>query len=390
MSIDAHARGHAFYQEALTGVRALAAVWVMLFHVNAFAGPRVLSIHPFGVRIDLHPLMTVGWVGVTLFFVLSGFLLTTHLLDALERGDDRALPKYFLARVRRVIPAFWAQLAILFIVAFAVEHAPPPWTADIPLHLAMLHNVSEIKSYEINSVYWTLPIEFAFYLVLPIIAVRLARLDAAGTSRWKALVLLYAAAVAVSVGYRYVAYRLAGTNIAWISNQLPGTIDQFVIGTVLAAQWRWWRKAGKGPERAQRFSNALTLAGLAGMVAMIYYLDAIYDTFWVGNPAVYYWYSIDALFAGMVVLGAAMGGGVARWLFANPVAIFLGTISYSLYLWHYPVIEWLRNANLGYAAFFAVAIPLCIAASALSYALVERPFLKPRRKTAPHEPAIAG
>ena len=389
MSIDAHARGHAFYQEALTGVRALAAVWVMLFHVNAFAGPRVLSIHPFGVRIDLHPLMTVGWVGVTLFFVLSGFLLTTHLLDALERGDDRVLPGYFVARVRRVIPAFWAQLAILFVVAFAIGQAPPPWTRYIPLHLLMLHNVSEAASYAINPVYWTLPIEFAFYLVLPVIAVRLARLDASG-SRGRALVLLYAAAVAVSIGYRYVAYRLAGTNIAWISNQLPGTIDQFVIGTVLAAQWRRWRKAGQGPERARRLSNALTLGGLAGMLGMVYYLDSIYETFWVGNPAVYYWYSVDAFFAGMVVLGAAMGGRAARRLFANPVAVFLGTISYSLYLWHYPVVEWLRPAALGYATFFAVAIPLCIAASALSYALVERPFLKRRAKPPAAEPAVAG
>ncbi len=360
-SIDAHARGHAFYQEALTGVRALAAVWVMLFHVNAYAGPRVLSVSPFGVRIDLHPLMTVGWLGVTIFFVLSGFLLTTHLLDAFERRDERVLPRYFAARIRRVIPAFWAQLAILFVVAFAIRQAPPPWTPYIPLHLLMLHNVSETASYAINSVYWTLPIEFAFYLVLPIIAVRLARLDAAGASPWKTLVLLYAAALGVSIAYRYAAYPLGGTNIAWISNQLPGTIDQFVLGTVLAAQWRWWRKSGEAQARAARMSDALTIAGLAGMVAMIYYLDHIYETFWVGHPAVYVWYSINAFFAGMVVMGAAMGGRIARWIFGNPIAIFLGTISYSLYLWHYPIVEWLRPLDLGYATFFAVAIPLCIA-----------------------------
>jgi peptidoglycan/LPS O-acetylase OafA/YrhL len=379
--LDAHARGHAYYQEALTGVRALAAAWVMLFHVNAFAGPRILAIEPFGVRMALHPLLTVGWVGVTIFFVLSGFLLTTHLLDALERRDERVMPRYFAARLRRVIPAFWAQLAILFVVAFAIAQAPPPWTRYIPLHLLMLHNVSETASYSINSVYWTLPIEFAFYFVLPIIVVRLARLDARGRSPWKTLVLLYAAALAVSVAYRFAVYPLGGTNIAWISNQLPGTIDQFVLGTVLAAQWRWWRKSGEAAARAARLSDALTVGGLAGMVAMIYYLDGIYETFWIGSSAVYWWYSVDAIFAGAIVLGAAMGGRVARALFANPVALFLGTISYSLYLWHYPVVEWLRPLGLGYAAFFAAAIPLCIVASALSYALVERPFLKSRAGT---------
>jgi peptidoglycan/LPS O-acetylase OafA/YrhL len=316
--------------------------------------------------------------------VLSGFLLTTHLLDALERHDERVLPRYFMARLRRVIPAFWVQIAILFVVAWVIGRSPPPWARYIPLHLAMLHNVSEEASGAINGVYWTLPIEFAFYLVLPIGAVRLARLEAAGTSRWKALVLLYAAALGVSLAYRYAVFPLGGTNIAWISNQLPGTIDQFVIGAVLATQWRWWRKSGGAPLLASRLSDGLVLGGLAGMLAMIYYLDSIHESFWVGNPAVYYWYSVNALFAGMVVLGAAMGGRVARWLFANRVAVLLGTISYSLYLWHFPVVEWLRPAGLGYAAFFAAAIPLAIAASALSYLLVERPFLKTGKRAAAH------
>jgi hypothetical protein len=64
--IDEHARRHAFYQEGLTGLRALAAGWVLLFHVNAVAGPRIISVHPFGVRIDLHPLLTVGFPHVPL------------------------------------------------------------------------------------------------------------------------------------------------------------------------------------------------------------------------------------------------------------------------------------------------------------------------------------
>ena len=375
--MDAHARGHVFYQEGLTGLRALAAVWVLLFHVNAFAGPRILSIHPFGVRVDLHPLMTVGWIGVTIFFVLSGFLLTTHLLAALERDEPRVMRRYFLARLRRVIPAYWAQLAILFAVAFAIGQAAPAWTRYLPLHLAMLHNVSEQASFSINSVYWTLPIEFGFYILLPLVVARLADREKSAGPPWKLLALLYAAALVISITWRYVAFRVAGAEVVWLSNQLPGTLDQFVLGAVLAAGWRWWRRGRAGAVRPDGLSNALTLAGLAGMLAMIYYLDSIYATFWAGHPAVYVWYSIDAVFAGMLALGVAMGGPVARWLFANRVAVFLGTISYSLYLWHYPIVEWLRPAaSQGFAMFFAIAIPACIAASALSYVLVERPFLK--------------
>jgi peptidoglycan/LPS O-acetylase OafA/YrhL len=377
--MDAHARGHAFYQEGLTGLRALAACWVMLFHVNGFAGPRVLSVHPFGVRIDLHPLMTVGWLGVTIFFVLSGFLLTTHLLGSLERRDEGTLRRYFLARIRRVIPAYWAQLAILFVVACVVGRGVPDWARYIPAHLVMLHNVSEKASYAINSVYWTLPIEFAFYFVLPVVATRLAAREAWPAARlYGLLALLYAVSLAVSIAYRVAVFPMGDANIAWISNQLPGTIDQFMLGTVLAAGMRRWKK--DGGVAPGWLSAMLTLGGLAGMVALIYYLDANHLTFWAGHHAVYWWYSANAFCAGMLVLGVALGGRLSRALFANPVALAIGAISYSLYLWHWPVVQWLHPAKLGFGMFFAVAIPLSLAASALSYWLVERPFLRSARR----------
>jgi peptidoglycan/LPS O-acetylase OafA/YrhL len=376
--MDSHARGHVFYQEGLTGLRALAACWVTLFHVNAFAGPRVISIHPFGFRIDLHPLMTVGWLGVTIFFVLSGFLLTMHLMNTLERREEGTLRRYFAARIRRVIPAYWAQLAILLIVAYVAAGRAPDWTQYVPLHLLMLHNVSEKASFAINSVYWTLPIEFAFYFILPLIATRLAaREDWAAPRFYRLLALLYAASLAIAIGYRYAAFRLAGASPVWISNQLPGAIDVFMLGTVIAVGLRRWRKDGRPV--ARWLPDALTLVGLSGILVLIYYLDAIYATFFTGHHAVYWWYSANGLFAGVLVLGVALGGAVSRVLFANVVAVAIGTISYSLYLWHFPVVEWLGAAKLGYGEFFAAAIPLSLVASALSYWLVERPFLRPAR-----------
>ena len=378
--MDAHARAHAFYQEGLTGVRALAACWVMLFHVNAFAGPRVLSVSVLGHDVHLHPLITVGWLGVTIFFVLSGFLLTTHLLSSIERGGESLLPRYFLARVRRVIPAYWAQIAILFAVALVVDHAVPQWTRNIPQHLVMLQNTSEFESSLINGVYWTLPIEFAFYFVLPIVAVRLAaRETMPDAGMYRLLAVLYLVCVAIAIAWRVVVYPMGGTNIAWISNQLPGTLDQFMLGTVLAAGLRRWRRTHPHAQTAAA-SNALTLVGLTGIVSLMYYLDAIHATFWTGRHyAVYWWYSANALYVGLLVLGVALGGGVSRALFANRVAIAIGTISYSLYLWHLPIVLWLQPVNLGYATYFAVAIALTLAASALSYFLVERPFLRAGR-----------
>jgi peptidoglycan/LPS O-acetylase OafA/YrhL len=388
--MDAHARDHVFYQEGLTGLRALAACWVTVFHVNAFAGPRVLSIHPFGVRIDLHPLMTVGWLGVTIFFVLSGFLLTTHLLNTLERREEGTLKRYFIARIRRVIPAYWAQLLVLFVVALVAGRAIPDWTRYLPLHLVMLHNVTEEAGSAINGVYWTLPIEFAFYFILPIVATRLAARDGWPAARlYRSLALLYLVSLAIAIAYRMAVFELARPNAVWISNQLPGSLDQFMLGTVLAAGLRRWKKDGR--PIAPGASNALTLAGLAGILALMYYLDAIIATFWLGHHAVYWWYSANAMCAGILVLGVSLGGGVSRVLFANAVAVAIGTISYSLYLWHFPVVQWLQGARLGYGEFFAAAIPLSLAVSALSYWLVERRFLvrsaRPRTGRSHGDPA---
>jgi peptidoglycan/LPS O-acetylase OafA/YrhL len=112
----------------------------------------------------------------------------------------------------------------------------------------------------------------------------------------------------------------------------------------------------------------------------MYYVDAIHATFWSGrHGAVYWWYSANALCVGLLVLGTALGGGISRALFANPLAVAIGTISYSLYLWHLPIVMWLVPAGLGYGVFFAVSIPLTLAASTASYFLVERPFLRTGR-----------
>jgi peptidoglycan/LPS O-acetylase OafA/YrhL len=198
------------------------------------------------------------------------------------------------------------------------------------------------------------------------------------------LVLIYAASVVLSVAYRYAVFPVGGENPAWISNQLPGTIDQFMIGTVLATGWRWWRADHEPGPGVARLSTALAAGGFMGIIAMIYYLDSIYDVFWSGkHPAVYVWYSVHAAFVGMLVLGVAMGGPLTRAVFANRVALLLGTISYSLYLWHFPVILWVEKiGKMGYATFFLVSIVACLAVSAISYLLLERPFLKMSRRSA--------
>ena len=372
-----------FFRDGLTGLRALAALWVTMFYLNALVGPKVISVGIFGFECHLHPLITIGWVGANIFFVLSGFLLTTHLMETQRPAWPRlTFRNYFIARIRRVFPAYWAQLAVLFLIAVATSRALPEWTDTIPLHLPMIHNLTERASFAINPVYWTLPIEFSFYLCLPLVARWLLRAEVeGGAARWRTLAFVVLGTLTLSWCYRIVvfsAYRDSPVNtIVWALSQIPGTIDQFILGTAAAAALRWWKQDGHLARRGM--ASLLCAASLAGIVAMMYFLDSIFAVYWSGHWAVYVWYSAAAGFVALLIVSIALSGALPRGLFENRVAIFLGTISYSIYLWHFPIAVALAQAldapRLGLGRFVLIALPAILAASCVSYYLVERPFL---------------
>lgn len=379
------------YRDGLTGLRAYAACWVMLFHVNAFVGPRHLVIGSSGLALDLTPLVTIGWVGVDLFFVLSGFLLTTHLLERWPIAERRTvLRDYFRARVLRVFPAYWAQLAVLLAVAVIAQGgAMPPWSRDLPLHVPMLHNLTERASFAINPVYWTLPVEFGFYVCLPFVASHLARGEAAGGgAAWLRLAGILAVAVAATWAYRYAVFRMyagsAVNTIVWATSQLPGTLDQFVIGASAAAGYRLLepRITARTTGARGRMSAALFAAGAAGVIAMMYVIHNTPD-YWSGNPLLFVWHTITATFVAMVILAIVISGPATRLVFENRVAMFLGTVSYSIYLWHFPIAKWTAGLvdlpSLGLGAALLLLAPIVIVASTLSYYAVERPFLRRSR-----------
>jgi peptidoglycan/LPS O-acetylase OafA/YrhL len=386
-----------FFQPGLTGLRAFAACWVMLFHLNALVGPRTMFLDLGFTQFEVTHLATIGWVGVDIFFVLSGFLLTTHLLEARSAGPWPAvLRRYLVARIRRVIPAYWAQIAILFAVAVIATRALPEWTAYIPLNALMIHNLVQAASQAINPVYWTLPIEFGFYLALPLFLRLLVALERAPLARRLALLALVVACVfAITWTYRYIAFRMYSSSpvntIVWATSQLPGSFDEFVLGSAAAAAMRW-RSLERGLPSArarEALSSAFLVVGCAGLFGMMYFLHRIHAQYWSGHWALIVWHTIASGFIALGIAGIALAGRPAKAVFANPVAMFLGTVSYSIYLWHFPIALWIAHAigmqGMTLGRFSLVVVPVVIVASALSYYVVERPFIHSARR-----PASAG
>lgn len=371
----------------LTGVRALAAGLVLAFHLFAYA-----RIERLVFGLDFTPLVTIGWVGVGVFFVLSGFLLTIHLVERLqERGSVRALyGDYMRDRILRVVPAYWAQIAVLLVVGWIASGTVPAWVSTVPLHLVFLQNFSPAAHSAINGVYWSMPVEFSFYLVLPLLVGGLLRSgpDAQGLARRAAIVALAGIAIAATVR-RYVVAKYGANGVGYVFwatfTHLPGCADMFAAGVAAGLVFI----AAGAPDatvdpRWARRGDAIALAGIASLVAAMYAVDVRAADYWQPNAFYYFWYSFASLAIALLVFGVAVRGPVTRALFENALILWLGTISYSIYLWHLVLMPHIAaavdSATLSWAAFAVMATPVIVAVSAASYYLVERPFLRLKKR----------
>ncbi len=365
--------------DGLTGLRGVAAAWVVLYHVWVHAEPRLMTVSWGGWEADLTPLFSTGWVGVDILFVLSGFLLAIPFAEAAEgrRGAVR-MKNYYARRVLRVLPAYYIQVVLLTLLAHAGLWGGPADPGTLLLHGLMLHGLSPEVASRINGVYWTLPIEFAFYLVLPLIMPLL--LGRRGRLWFGALVLGVLA-------YRLIAFQWVqdapvGQKV-WLMEQLPGRLDQFLFGAVAAvfALRRGWLDGRAVPSGR---GGALALALVAAFVGWLYLLHGNFETYWEGAPLLYVWHMVIGVLVAGGILALLHAPAWLRWPLANPLVAFVGLVSYSLYLWHLPVIAWVDRFLLadhdGYllVPLLAIAGPLSLLVAALSYAITERPFLRLR------------
>lgn len=355
---------------ALTGLRGLAAGWVFAFHLWQFCGRPVLTI----AGIDVSPLLAGGHYGVDLFFVLSGFLLARPFVAARVRGTP-APPwgAFMVRRARRVLPAYWLQLAILVAIAGVAAFS----ALELMTHATLTFNAIDNGS-RINAVYWTLPIEWDFYVVLPLLSLAL---PAAGRRPW-----LLPALVAFAFAFRVFCWSVLFRDppdvatFRWVI-QLPARIDQFAIGMAVA----WWLAARPLPSATVR--SALAFAGLV-LLAAVAWITVLHGG--ELNAARLPWAYVQAPLAALgcagLILAAATPGDGPNRLWRSAPMLFLGTISYSLYLWHYPVLAWLAPSSADRPwLLIASGVAVSLAVATASWWLAERPFQRGRAVSRPAE-----
>lgn len=343
-------------------LRAIAIVWVMLFHSWMIGG---LGMPWF------QPVADYGWMGVDLFFVLSGYLIGFQLLAPLSRGEPLRFGAFYLRRAFRILPAFLAVLAV-YVLFPAWREAPglqPAWqflTFTLNILIDYRHNQAFSHA-------WSLCVEEHFYLLFPLLAWWLAR----HASR---VLVVGAVAVVVMAGMLLRAYAvLHGKD--WLESiyyptwtRLDGLLAGVLLATIQAYRPGWW-------DAAQRRANTLAVAGLLVVGASIWLFRD--KTAFAASV-----FGFPLLATGLALLVAAAAGStgwMGRWRI--PGAGWIAGISYSLYLSHklamHAVHDALSNwsAVHGLIAFAVYALAIAVTGALLHYA-IERPFLHLRTRLA--------
>jgi peptidoglycan/LPS O-acetylase OafA/YrhL len=350
---------------AVDGIRGLAALSVLWFHVwlyreNRPSGERSLLFDQASFQMHL---------GLVCFFVLSGFLLYRSFARAALEGSRADVGAYAIRRAARIVPAYYAAIAgVLALYAITGVGNITPSPGELPLFLVFGQNYSMATIMQLIPVAWTLCVEVAFYVVLPLIgliALALGRRPAAQA-------LMLASIIVLATGWNRIVLAEGWDDV--IQKALPTFMGVFACG-MLAALWiEVRRRRGAAPLTA-RSTTVLTLVGVALVVAHA----AWSETTLTLDGWRYALRDLPAA-AGFALVIAAVTAGRGRALrtFAWRPLAATGVVSYGLYLWHLPILIAMRGAGLLPEPFvprLAVVLGLSYLAAWLSWRFIERPAI---------------
>lgn len=317
----------------------------------------------------------MGAPSIDIFFVLSGFLLAFHYADRTPAmnfsGRSRHVSQYFKRRILRIFPAFFVHLIVLSFLGSVIVQLSVlniwHWVAQATLIQPFIYPFSQ----PINGVLWTLPTEWGFYLLLPLVAL---------VNSYNRLFQLTLTVIAIAIVTRsfLLAHSdgLSQQQLVWLLGQIPFRIDQFVLGTTIGLLFQ--RDRAFVNTQIARFvpsSLPLFLGGflLFALVSRQMATSGFWALTWQAVTA----HTATAVATIMMILGCVLGERLPKILFNNTPMQFAGEASFSIYLWHFPIflIFPLQGGAYGLLREFMV-LGIVAALSAMSYRFVERPFLQ--------------
>ena len=373
------------YLPGLDGMRALAVVAVMIYHANSSWLPG-------------------GFLGVEMFFVISGYLITLLLIAERERDYGISLIDFWVRRARRLLPAVFVLMTLLTIwTALFERDALGQLRGDVIAGLFYVSNwyqiwvglgYTAVGDFAPLRHLWSLAVEEQFYLIWPLIMV--AFLGRSGTrrianfSRW-----LFAGAILVTIGVALLyrpgpigepsqtpeAYWFIGDRpIAKLDTLYLSTVTRaggLMLGSAFAMIWRPYAVV-RGPLRSKgRAFDVLALVGFLGLCWMawsIYLIDPAGPDARLFKGGLF----VTGLLTLFIIAAVTHRGSIANRVLGGRVLNWIGTRSYGLYLYHWPIYQIIRNVEGNFLRpreFLLAMIPTVLLTEA-SYRLIETPIRK--------------
>ena len=340
------------YRPALTGIRALAVYIVVLFHSEI-------------------PLFSSGYIGVDLFFVLSGFLVCNVLADEYEKNGKLTLPKFYARRMRRLLPAMGAMVLSVSLFCVLLQNTAErirfiPSARSAFLYFANWNFIIESADYfspeaKTNPFghLWSLAIEEQFYLFFPIFLALTYKIAKRYGKR-----ILIALPLSLLFASLFLQVLFSG-NAARSYYGTDTKIYQLLAGATLAI---WLRDRKVVFKISTRFINRIGILALAGFIFLATrFLDNV-STSQIGI--------IATIFSVLMIFSIENHRlGILNRFFSLKPFVYLGNISYATYLWHWPIIVILRQLfDFGPTVLAACTVGLSTIFASASYHMLEMPI----------------
>ena len=390
----------------LDGVRAVAFLMVMVFHINRITGDSLWNRMANQIASSVS---TAGGTGVTLFFVLSGFLLFMPFAKSLLFNNSWPLARvFYMRRFLRIIPAYYVCL-FLIILTMHPEYLQRDHLQYLFLFVTFFMDSSRATFRQINGPFWTLATEWQFYMLLPIIALAFLWLVKNVPQRYRlqSVTLWLGALIVLGLTVRYFGlYFLAHpTKTVLVPRSLLNVIlffsfgitgkytEDFAVGMFISLCYIYAQHPSTNRKFAETWQRLSLWLWGAGIVVLTF------GAMWHFNDAMHGWPFLNGLlpyfdWINEMILAFAFGACIAAILYGPPALKrpfewaplrWIGLISYSLYMWHLPLLVLfelrvlpllhISNKFLAYGTYwiwgFFVIFPLAF----LSYMLVEKPWM---------------
>jgi peptidoglycan/LPS O-acetylase OafA/YrhL len=348
---------HLGYQPALEGLRGLAVLLVLAVHLGEFVVPSTNVWFVPG-----------GFIGVDIFFVLSGFLIGAILIGELDRIRSVRLGYFYVRRFVRIVPALVLFLAVHFLYVAWSTHTSLGTERSVDISAVLFvsnwRNSVGLGRFGDMVHLWSVALEVQWYIVAPLIVFVLHRY-VRRTSRIVAV--LVAAAVFLAL-LRYVEYK-AWNDWNLVYQRTDARFDTFLLGLLVAFLWR------RGVLRV-----SVQMVGALGLLAIAAVCFTAQAHKAQASPFLFEWGSTLVAVAGAGVIAACLlTGSVIERAFHFVGLRATGRISYSLYLWHLPVYIWVAtHLHQNGAVKMFVAVVLSFACATAAYFVAEWPVLRRR------------